>query len=198
MVSPTSDPFLNEIDPYEYTLVNYALTTAPANTVNTVNIPGTVVNLGMVGFNPLAGGQNGIAPITARISYSVHDWHVIHEDHDVPSSGEGTSVPLILKHLKKLGDIDKDSVMYTGLFDTIDTPSAQNKFDVVVVDRDTGDSYGDVYDLAEAVPPYPTNAIGVSYQAGYLRFPDSFAKAHTHIRVFYAGKPTRPIGATST
>jgi type II secretory pathway pseudopilin PulG len=170
---PAGNPDLQ--DPYQYTLYE-------------ANIPGTVANIGFIGFNMAAARLRNTAPVTARISYSTLDWHIIHEDHDLASHGEATTVALALRHLKRLGDVENDSAMYNGLFAIVDTPLTSNKFDIYFVDRDTGAFDTGVYNLDEAVPPFSLSDIGVSYQSGHVRFPVSYTNAHQHVRVYYAAK----------
>jgi type II secretory pathway pseudopilin PulG len=176
MTGTSYSSFFGHLDPYEFTLVD-------------PNISGTVANIGVVGFNNAAASLSGTAPITARISYQTLDWHVIHEDFDLSQNGAATTIALTLRRLKKVGDVESDSSMYTGLFDIIDSPTIGNKFDVYIVDRDTGVGTSAVFDLDDAVPPYPAGDIGVSYQSGHLLFPDSYiGTSKKHVRIFYAAK----------
>ena len=175
-------------DPYQYCL--YA-----------DNI-GTGANMGVLAFNPLAAGMNGTKPLKAQVSYMALNWHVLHEDHDVPDGG-GT-VKLILDHLKKVGDVQFDQTAFGGL--TTNT-IATKQYDILMLDRDTGATYalsgtkvGNAYNSTYAGPATSTapaidvvdnndtlNAadVQISYGGGRITLPASFGGKH--LRIYYAG-----------
>lgn len=188
-------------DPYQYCLASG-------------NIAGstTTENMGVLAFNPIAGGQNGIAPLQAQISYQTLNWHVLHENLDVPSGG-GT-LKLVLDHLKRVGDVQFDGTIFAGLTTDANTPAA-SQYDLLMLDRDTGDIYGfrgtggnvaateyingtatdltggyyvDVVDNGD--DPSDSTKTGkphivLNYASGRVTFPATFASKH--FRVFYAG-----------
>ncbi len=118
-------------DPYQYCLDAGNIASAPAAQ--------TTENMGVLAFNPIAGGQNGIAPLQAQISYQTLNWHVLHENVDVPDGG-GT-LKLVLDHLKRGGDVQFDGTVFAGLTTDANTPTA-SQYDLLMLDRDTGDIYG--------------------------------------------------------
>ncbi len=188
-------------DPYQYCL-------------DSGNIAGgaTTENMGVLAFNPIAGGQNGIPPLQAQISYQTLNWHVLHENLDVPSGG-GT-LKLVLDHLKRVGDVQFDGTIFAGLTTDANTPAA-SQYDLFMLDRDTGDIYGfrgtggniaateytngtatdltgayyvDVVDNGD--DPSDSTKTGkphivLNYAGGRVTFPAMFASKH--FRVFYAG-----------
>lgn len=188
-------------DPYQYCL-------------DSGNIAGdaTMENMGVLAFNPIAGGQNGIPPLQAQISYQTLNWHVLHENLDVPSGG-GT-LKLVLDHLKRVGDVQFDGTIFAGLTTDANTPAA-SQYDLLMLDRDTGDIYGfrgtggnvaateytngtatdltgdysvDVVDNGD--DPSDSTKTGkphivLNYASGRVTFPATFASKH--FRVFYAG-----------
>ncbi len=195
----TSMPFT--ADPYQYCL-------------DSGNIAGgaTTENMGVLAFNPIAGGQNGIPPLQAQVSYQTLNWHVLHENLDVPSGG-GT-LKLVLDHLKRVGDVQFDGTVFAGLTTDANTPAA-SQYDLLMLDRDTGDIYGfrgtggnivateytngtatdltgtyyvDVVDNGD--DPSDSTKTGkphivLNYAGGRVTFPATFAGKH--FRVFYAG-----------
>ncbi len=157
-----------DTDPYEFKVFS-------------ANI-GTNTNMGVLAFNPIAAGRNGAQALKARISYEALDWHILHEDQDVP---DGTpTIRLTLNHLKKIGDVQFDQTTFNGLIPNATTPA-----DIVLLDLDTGTttllnstSTGNVQDIDDnsgATGPYQ-----VSYQNGRITLPNGTAQ---HLRIFYAG-----------
>ena len=92
----------------------------------------TTVSLGTIAFNPRLAGQQ------VSISYLAYDWHIIHEDQDVPDT-PGTPIRLTLNHMKRVGDVQSDQTIYNGIFRSSD---ASVPYDVVLMDTDTGDMQG--------------------------------------------------------
>ncbi len=171
-------------DPYQYCL-------------DTDNID-TGVNMGVLAFNPIAGGQNGIAPLQAQVSYQTLNWHVLHENLDVP--GGGGTLKLVLDHLKRVGDVQFDGTTFAGLAGGTDNT---NEYDLMLLDRDTGAFYGlnvsknytavgggipatapgiDIVDNGDTLS---SSDIQINYAGGRITLPASFAGKH--LRVFYAG-----------
>ena len=154
-------------DPYEYALFN-------PNTA----IPG----MQTLAFNSLAGGRVGISPLQARLSYSTQDWHILHEDRDVPDGG-GT-LRLALSGLKKSGDVQFDQTLFNGL--------GTSGNDIYILDRDDGTFYGltgsgtgqNVTNTDDNSAP-TTPIASVSYLNGRITLPASFSGKH--LRIFYAG-----------
>lgn len=117
-----AEPFSNE-DPYEFKVLNSVI--------------------GIVGFNPLAAtfrprGTDSRG-ITARIDYDVDDWHIIHEDREVPSSAPH-QVKLTLDGIERIGALDEYQERYNGLIKNYPDRPAVGTLDVdlLVVDLDTG------------------------------------------------------------
>ncbi len=184
-------------DPYEYCL-------AAGNLAGGA----TTENMGLLAFSPIAGGQNGIAPLRAQVSYQTLNWHVLHEDLNVP--GGGGTLKLVLDHLKRVGDVQFDGTTFAGLTTDANTPAAA-QYDFLMLDRDTGDTYGfrgtggnvaaNEYTngtAATLVGPYtvnvvdngdtpsdPTKDIVLNYAGGRVTLPAAFAGKH--FRVYYSG-----------
>ena len=171
-------------DPYEYYVYGDSV--------------GTASNMGVLAFNPLAAGQNGSHPLQARVSYMTLNWHVLHEDYDVPAGGG--AVKLVLDHLKRVGDIQFDGTPFGGLVTNTDTTK---QYDILLLDKDTGalsavggikpgtaTTYNslptgtglDVIDNYDTLDPAH---IQVHYAAGRITLPSGYGGKH--LRVFYAG-----------
>lgn len=168
-------------DPYEYALAN-------------PNFPGSNVNIGALVFNPRAvGQQGGRAPLQARISYTVLDWHIIHEDRQVPSQGSHT-IRLALNNLKKIGDAPSNpgGDVYNGFIPGTSAPT-----DFLVLDLDSGKVRTKPLGAATIGNADDTDAdnpqgILVSYNGGRVTFLADDADPNSnfegaHVRVFYAG-----------
>ncbi len=155
-------------DPYEYAIYgsNSALTS-------------TAANMGVLAFNPLASGQRGAQALQARVSYTTLNWHILHEDLDVPE--DGGTLRLQLQNLKKVGDVQFDQTLFGGLISDATTGS-----DILLLDRDTGLitalSTNNVDNLDDNTSNGP---VQVSYQSGRITLPS--AAAGQHLRVFYEG-----------
>lgn len=67
-------------NPYEFNL-NEANT---SGAVNPMIGPSQSFNVGVLAFNPALAASLGAQSMTVQASYTVYDWHVIHEDHDLP------------------------------------------------------------------------------------------------------------------
>lgn len=196
-----STPMPFTADPYQYCL--------DADNIATTPNAQTVENMGVLAFNPVAGGQNGIAPLQAQVSYETLNWHVLHENLDVPSGG-GT-LKLVLDHLKRVGDVQFDGTIFKGL--NTDAPTG-SQYDLLMVDRDTGDIYGfrgtggtpaaveyvnGSAAATDLTPTYPLDIVDngddpttatkpplvLNYGGGRITLPTAFAGKH--LRVFYSG-----------
>lgn len=182
---PTSAAYTFSADPYEYALANS-------------NFPNSNVNVGALAFNPRAAGQQGgRAPLQARISYTTLDWHIIHEDREIPTSGSHT-IRLALNNLKKLGDPPSASGgdVYHGFIPQKIPADTANDADFIVLDLNTGKvrtaplgtaSIGNVDDTDTG----NDGDVNVSYNGGRVTFPaDSTDPSKNfggaHVRVFYA------------
>ena len=106
-------------DPYEYKLVS--------------NNVSDNANFGVLNFNPAGANYSertsyGQRAFTAYVDYAVLDWHIIHEDRDVPSaflsSGGLVPVKTTLTFIKKFGDIDTNNETYSGLYGANDPSKA--------------------------------------------------------------------------
>lgn len=191
-------------DPYQYCLASDNIASAPMKQ--------TTENMGLLAFNPIAGGQNGIAPLQAQVSYQTLNWHVLHEDLNVPDGG-GT-LKLVLDHLKRVGDVQFDGTTFAGLTTDANTPAAA-QYDFLMLDRDTGDLYGfrgtgsntaadeytggnatpvnlkstytvDVVDNGDDPAAAPTAShLVLNYAGGRVTLPPAFAGKH--FRVYYGG-----------
>ena len=109
-------------DPYEFKLLT---TNILDNTGNATNY----ANIGQVAFNPAGANYSentpyGQRPFQAYLDYAVLDWHIIHEDREVPSTNSGVSglipVHTTLSNLKRAGDAETDALgnptTYPGLY----------------------------------------------------------------------------------
>ena len=121
-------------DPYEYKLVSDNI--APNGTA-------TNANFGVLNFNPSGATYSentsyGQRAFTAYVDYAVLDWHIIHEDRDVPSafiSAGGGLVPVrtTLAFIKRYGDTDSDNSTYNGLYNVANDA---NKTDIQIFNLD--------------------------------------------------------------
>ena len=119
-------------DPYQYKLAS-------------PNI-GTYGNLGIIAFHPggarvTGSGAANQRPFTAYIDYAVLDWHIIHDDRDVPTVNTGSDgeVPVrtTLTRLKSLDTVNPDNTFFEGIFPSGDT-LANNNTDIMIIRLDTG------------------------------------------------------------
>lgn len=119
-------------DPYQYKLASSNF--------------GTYGNLGILAFNPggarvTTTGAGNQRPFTAYIDYAVLDWHIIHDDRDVPSVNTGSDgeVPLrtTLTRLKSLDYVNPDNTFFEGIFPPVIT-DANNNTDIMIIRLDTG------------------------------------------------------------
>lgn len=125
-------------DPYEYKLITQNLDAAAGGN--------SVANLGIVAFNPSGSrfsvsGSGSQDPFKAYIDYAVLDWHIIHDDRDVPTVNTGSNgeVPIrtTLTRLKSLDTVNPDNTFFEGIFPPIDTLQTSNT-DIMIVRLDTG------------------------------------------------------------
>lgn len=151
-------------DPNEYMLAN-------------PDVAGTTANLGAISFSPKA-APPGIAPLKAAISYVTYDWHILHEDRDVPDS---STLRLTLMHLKKLGAVQFDNTQYAGLLN-------DSAHDILILDTDTGQAIDttastQIADIDQ--DQTSLNPIKVSYAGGRIILPATY-NGH-RLRIFFAG-----------
>ena len=175
-LSATLTALLADPDPYKYVLLD------PDPTL-------TNVSLGMLAFNPRIAGQQ------VSVSYLAYNWHIIHEDQDVPDT-PGTPIRLTLNHIKRVGDVQSDQTIYNGVFRNGD---ASVPFDVVLLDTDTGDTVGlsvtdttHVFDLDNTSGSPTVDQVAISYDGGRITLPTDSADAwastkHKHLRIYYEG-----------
>ena len=174
-LAATLTALLGDPDPYKYVLLN------PDTSL-------TKVSLGVLAFNPRIAGQQ------VSVSYLAYDWHIIHEDQDVPET-PGSPMRLTLNHLKRAGDVQSDQTVYNGLFRSGD---ASSPYDIVLLDTDTGDMQGlnvgnaPVFDIDNATTTLTPNQVAVSYDGGRISLPTDntspwYAGSHKHIRIYYEG-----------
>lgn len=176
-LGPTTTPNFSPNDPYEFALY-------------TLNV-GPTANMGVLAFNPLAAGRGtGAQPLKAQISYSVLDWHILHEDHDVAAGDDsgGPTVRLRLSHLKKAGDVQFDDSIYGGLLPGAPTASQS---DVLMLNLDTGvlvglnGNGGANTQNADQNDAPDIGKYSVSYQNGRVTFPAN--SAGQRVRFYYSG-----------
>ncbi|MCX6369127.1 MAG: hypothetical protein NTX57_20805 [Armatimonadetes bacterium] len=130
-------PTIDESDPYEYKLISPNLTRASGATADK-----PYANPGILLFNPQgARFGNGKDPFKAYIDYAVLDWHIIHDDRDVPivAAGSDGEVPVrtTLTRLKSLDYVNPDNTFYEGIFPPGDTDINANT-DIMIIRLDTG------------------------------------------------------------
>lgn len=144
---------------------------------------GNLGNVGVIVFNPLGREFTeqtnvGPQPLTAHLDYDVLDWHIIREDRSLPASTPYV-VPLSLKGIKKVGEIEADQTNYEGLFYGI--AKSSNVGDMLVYDTTTGN----------IVPQKDPNTLAdiyfVNHKEGTVRFADTFGDANRAgtFRFFY-------------
>jgi len=157
---------------------------------------------GALAFCPYGHGYketvaSGTQPLIAYISYVIRDWHIIHEDYEVPTNSSpndtGESVKLSLGNLYRGGSgVSGPSVVYDSYYDNASTTYKYKYMpynglfgnvggnatpDVIVEDLTTGTTYS-------SDPNYYGNGtvFTVDYKNGALKF----ASLNGHsIRVYY-------------
>lgn len=104
---PRADTF-DPNDPYEYKLLS-------SNVPKSAAAPASekvYANVGVIAFNPTGANYAertafGQQPFTAFMDYAVLDWHILHEDREVPatffSGGDSISLKLTLGNIKRYG-----------------------------------------------------------------------------------------------
>lgn len=152
-------------DPYEYCV--------PPRTSSVASYAG----VGVVIFNP--GGRDyversayGNLPLTAKIDYSVLDWHILREDRPMPSTAPYT-VRLTLPNIKKLGDSELDQSEYTGIWRDSSAPQV----DLLAYNIATGEEV-------------PSSEFKVNYKEGAVTFTDGYGSANAsgNYRFFYKAR----------
>jgi hypothetical protein len=144
---------------------------------------GNLGNVGVIVFNPIGRDFTeqtnvGPQPLTAHIDYDVADWHIIREDRSMPAS-RPYILPLSLRDLKKVDDVEADQSVYDGLFTGV--PKANNVGDIMVYDVTTGNP------VPSVDPNTNTQNYYVDYQRGIVTFSDLFGDANraATFRFFY-------------
>jgi hypothetical protein len=145
---------------------------------------GNLGNVGVIVFNPLGREFTeqtniGPQPLTAHIDYDTLDWHIIHEDRSMPGA-RPYKVPLSLRDIKALDDLEADQTNYDGLF--VGVPKANNVGDLLVYDTTTGNL------IPADNPSLPGGRnYYVNYKEGIVTFADEFGDANraATFRFFY-------------
>lgn len=185
-------------DPYQFKIISPNIDAASAT---------SVTNLGIIAFNP-AGARfvnNGQDPFKAYLDYAALDWHIIHDDRDVPAviPGSDGEIPFrtTLTRLKSLDFINPDNTFYEGIFPGGDTNPLLNT-DILVVRLDTGGILNQAqngrpgdYGLLKAGDPANsaanqdywanTDPKTGSYSTGTFYINNNKVPAGTPIRIFY-------------
>lgn len=152
-------------DPYEYCLLPRTTSVAP------------FAGIGIVIFNP--GGRDfversayGNLPLTAKIDYSVLDWHILREDRPMPSTAPYT-VRLTLPNIKKIGDSELDQSAYAGIW----RDAAAPQVDLLAYNVATGEEV-------------PASEFKVNYKEGTVTFSDGYGSANAsgNYRFFYKAR----------
>ncbi|BDI32970.1 hypothetical protein CCAX7_50210 [Capsulimonas corticalis] len=161
---------------------------------------GPSVNMGVLDFNPLGAGGNGAQPLKARISYNVYDWHLLHEDRDLPVVSEDRTIRLAIDNLKKIGDAQYDQTLFSGIFGPL-APA-----DLIICNLENGDS--ELFSSSANAVDLDGDAtdktkVGISYKNGRVTFPkagaapvdtvynDPAATPNSnglHLRIYYMGQ----------
>lgn len=166
-------------DPYEFTMP--VTTTGPGSPFINTQIPGTDANYGVLQFNPAAGGTGLNKPLKALISYTVYDWHILHEDHSVAANnGAAPPVELNIGNLKVPGVVQYDQSIYRSVVD-----GSTTEYPIFMLDLDTGvpinTSIANTYNSATtAANPA---LFGIDYSGGVITPPTAFASRH--VRIYY-------------
>lgn len=179
-------------DPYEFKLVS-------------ANIPGgtgtpSQANLGILSFNPAGATftedtSNGPRAFVAYVDYPVLDWHIIHDDREVPSvfadSAGAVPLRLTLTRLKRSGDVGSDNTLFDGIFPSVDTDPAANR-DMVVVRMDSGaELTGGDYDLRGTTDAnaafWTRSSQGGTWDTGTIYVNTNQVPAGTPLRILYKG-----------
>jgi len=180
-------------DPYEFNLNETNNPTLPSTAP-----PGTTkFNTGVLAFNPALANSNTTQSLKIEASYTVYDWHVIHEDHEIPTStasGSSTiSFRLAINDVKEVGDVQSDGTTSTGVV-LSDTDPAPQLYDFVFLNLDNGamataSNHSQIVDDDQGGTGPGT--IHVSFRNGRLIIPtpllDSTSTPIQHLRVFYRG-----------
>lgn len=136
---------------------------------------------GVIVFNPLGYGYQEITargkePLTARIDYTVLDWHIIREERKLPDtfkSAADQDVKLTLRFIKKAGEtMEQDGSTYAGLASEPPYSSPGSPlipYNVLAVDVETGEVYDETKLTGNGTPVFAVN-----YKEGILRFDPDF------------------------
>jgi hypothetical protein len=154
-----------------------------------------------VGFRAYERGPSGLRPLTARIDYTVADWHVLHEDR-VLGDRAPYSVKLALPFIKQAGVTNEyDGTVYKGLTDAFAVASRGTSAtpgpSVVAVNLATGALCADGGD---AFPSSQNGNLDVDFKQGLVRFArvngaaEADARFHAPNAVAGVGKVVRMPG----
>jgi type II secretory pathway pseudopilin PulG len=188
-------------DPYEFNLNESTLSGAQGN--QTIN---NCFNIGVLAFNPAMVNQQGTQSLVARASYMAYDWHILHEDHDLPVSGQAGNTGaafttrLAINDIKKVGDVQTDGTTSTGV---VLGAAGTDQYDFLLLNLDTGfvstvglDS--NVYDDDANSGASATTAVHASFRNGRITIPtpvtDVSGTAMTHVRIYYRGTADWGVG----
>jgi len=181
-------------NPYEYTLPGFNSVPSPpylgyCTTALYADKGGATMasaNLGVLLFNPLIGSVLTGSNSKALVSYTVYDWHIIHDDQTVvPGAGNTagtTTIDLSVGGLKTPGEIQSDGNVYESVI-----PNTYPQGGLYVIDRDSGEPLFNVdtffYDSSNITGA--TNGIVVDYKKGKVTLATSVVAAHPHLRFYY-------------
>ena len=177
-------------DPYEFTLpnANVGLPLCSENTEIAGSAGGAIystANFGVLWFNPLIASTLSGQNAKALVSYTVYDWHIIHEDHTlIPGASNSPSViDLAVSGLKAPGDVEDDGSVYESV--------VNNGYPIgglYILNLDTGEPILNVDSVvynSAAGGSIPTSEIGIDYRAGKVTLPSGFANTYPHVRFYY-------------
>ena len=177
-------------DPYQYKLASDNINDGTATPVY------TVANIGALQFNPAGANYSESTPygqraFTAFIDYAVLDWHIIHDDIEVPSITLGATkyVPLqtSLRPIKQSGDPQPDTSIYTNIWNDTNP----NDTDSIVV-LNLSDPTAKPLQVGRYLKPLVGDAIlvddsprGGSYQTGTIYVDTNLVPRGSQLRVLY-------------
>ena len=173
----------DKYDPYQYKLVSSNVS--------------DYANIGVLNFNPAGANYSeptsfGNRAFTAYVDYAVLDWHIIHEDREVPGSflsGNGLlPIRTTLTFIKKYGDVDSDNNTYNGLYNQTGQPNSD--LQVFNLDDPSGRELtrGD-YNNQAATPNadyfIDDDTRGGSYRTGTIYVNSNRLRAGSKLRILY-------------
>lgn len=188
---PAGDNWTSD-DPYEYKLVSSNIASSPGGS--------SYANLGQLAFHPAGATQaadatSGQQGFVAYVDYYVLDWHILHDDREVPAvaadAAGAVPIKLTLGKIKRNGDPNSDNTLYDGLFPSADTDPSSN-YDLRIIRLDTGAVLvqGD-YDLradTDAGADYwVRDGRDGTWDTGAIYLNSNRLRAGTPVRVLYKG-----------